>query len=255
MRLAAAVALATTFACGGPREVALGPPPDLGSDDAAGADAAPRLSWHPAALDFGALTVGALSAGGELTLQNDGGAAADPLTLTVGLPDQFLLDGSACARLDAHARCTAHVRYAPTAPTASQVGTQLVASAPGADAVLVALDGDALPTGSLAFAPDDAHGELGSVKSGATTATHALAVVNQGKQGVTVDKLAFEGSGALVFAVTSDACVGKSLAAGARCAIAVHGVGSAAGRQVASLRVQAGNDAAGISLAFTVRTQ
>ena len=191
------------------------------------------LAITPPTVDFGKVVVNATSAPTTFTVTNTGelpsGAIATRLT---GTPTEYqvIADGCAGKTLAAAATCTIAVVYAPTA--AADAPTQLTVSAGPGGSAASALSATGIPPAALAFMP--AAYSFNTVDVGAT-ATTTFMLTNTGGQASSAIATSIAGTNASDVTITSDACNGLALGAGASCAIAIAFTPGAYGARAAQL--------------------
>jgi len=220
-----------------------GTPGGTASSTLAGAALAPAtLTLTPATQPFGTIVLGQKSADAPFTVTNTGGVVSGKLTATLGGTDgaQYALGTDGCTgnTLDAGKSCTVNVHFAPaaSATTGTKQGTLTVAGTPGGSPAST-LTGTAATQAALGITPGTV--AFGTILQGTKTADTTLTVKNGG--GVATGTLAVTLGGANggQYGLGTDGCTGKTLAAGATCAVGVHFSPSktTAGLQTATLSV------------------
>lgn len=194
----------------------------------------------PSPFDFGSVDQGAPTPPEQtFTLKNFGGAASGAPALAVTGPNaaDFTVTSNGCtAAVAAGATCTFGVTFKPT--TAAAESATVTASAPSTTSVTLAVSGTGVGPGALAVSPSTA--PLGSVVQGSAGTDVPLTVTNTGTAATGALSTQLQGSDADQFAVGTNGCSGKTLAAGASCSVGVHAapkIGGTAGPIQASLLV------------------
>ena len=188
--------------------------------------AAANIVLTPLALSFPATTVGATSAVQNITIANNGGAAA---TLQMpGIGGDFVLTGTTCTgSLAAQSICTLSVAFAPAA-TGVRAGTVTVMDSAGTQVATLTGMGtspatDALTPLSLSFAAQQLT---------TASATQAVTLTNAGDVALTLIAVRISAGDFTVV----NGC-GVSLAAHASCTLAVGFVPRSLGTQSGALTV------------------
>jgi hypothetical protein len=234
--LGSALLLAVAHAGCGPGADA---PSDAAAEDAAALPDAPRyeLSLTPALVDFGDACGDGPPA--SLTLRNTGTAPVGPLEIALAGadPDTFALVADDCpVTLASGASCTIEVGFVPM--SGGWASARLEARAPAASASAT-LDG-AMPNDCgaiLNLSPTPERFE--DVLVGETSPPHTFTLTNANDEASGTLAVSLGGLDRSEFAVTRDACSGRTMAPGGTCTIDVVFAPTRAGDFLASLLVQA----------------
>ncbi|MFN8537727.1 MAG: choice-of-anchor D domain-containing protein [Thermomicrobiales bacterium] len=175
--------------------------------------ATPAISFSPAVLNFGTVSVGA-TVSQTVTVTNTGGVAFGITSLSA-LAAPFSLSGNGCTGtvLNPGQSCTFTVTYAPTAAGASSASLTVTSSAPGSPHT-IGISGTGVSS-VLNFNPNPL--DFGDVAIG-TSATRGVLVTNTGGGPVAITAV---GGPSGDFAVDSTTCV-TTLAPGASCVVVVR---------------------------------
>lgn len=189
----------------------------------------------PAQQDFGSLSIGATSTAQSFTLQNSNTSTA---TLTIATTGDFALSatGTTCgATLAAGASCVQNVTFTPTMAgfRSGRLNTgnngYAALSGTGIGNAHLQIEGSANGTAVSCAADCTALHAFGSVATG-DSSTFTYIITNTGGQAAAAISTSIDGNDPSSFALTSDGCNGKALAAGASCKTSVsfqpQGVGS-----------------------------
>lgn len=199
---------------------------------------APAVSFSANTLTFPSQPEGTTSGAQSVTLTNTGNASlsVSSVTITGSNASEFAKTNVTCeSSLAAGASCIIAVDFQPSA-TGTQTASISVADNAPSSPQTVTLTGTgsaaAAPAVGLAPSPLDFMAQVVSTTSTAQTIT----LTNTGNAALTISGITVAGSDAKEFPVGSSAC-GKSLAAGAKCAIPISFAPTAAGAQTATLTV------------------
>jgi hypothetical protein len=200
------------------------------------------------AFDFGTVVSGSDSTPTTVTVTNAGGQRSGALIVGVVDAVTFPTAQDTCngTVLDPGASCTVSVRFEPAAAGAKTT-TLRVGGTPGGTAE-VALSGTAVDPGALSVTP--AQRDFGPIPQGQTSGELGFTVKNTGGAPTSALTAALTGSDASEFVLSSDACTGMTLQAGASCTVGVKlapSASGAVGAKNATLTVRAatGGTAAG----------
>jgi hypothetical protein len=200
------------------------------------------LDIEPTSQDFGTLVSGATSSA-TFTITNAGGQSTGPIAVQLSAPDGFAIAGDACSgtTLAGGATCTVFVTFAPSSTTTGPQAANLQVTAAPGGSLSASLTGTAQQPAALSLIPPPGFSGFGTVVDGNTSATADFVLMNGGGQATGVLTTSLGGPAAGSFAVTSDACNGTVLGAGARCTVSVQFAPSigASGSQRAVLDAQA----------------
>jgi sugar lactone lactonase YvrE len=181
----------------------------------------PLLRVSPGSMEFGIQHPGTTSAEQTMTVSNAGG-----YPMTVGQiaidgtnADQFVLAEDACSgrSLPAGGECQVQTTFSPTAVGGQEADVQIPTTA--GDTVIAVAGIGRDPTGLLSISPGDL--AFGTVQTQTQSTAQTVRVSNLGDAPLMLGRLTLAGSGADQFAIRGDACSGKELAPGARCAVQV----------------------------------
>ncbi len=197
----------------------------------------PVLALATDLVDFGEVRLGRA---GEPLLVAVANRGQEPLAITearlVGAAAadfQLVADGCAGSEVEASGSCALRLLFQPSASGRRRAQLRLAGNAVNAP--------QSLPLVGVGVAPrlgfDPPRLELGQQTVGGATPAATLALVSTGTAPLAVRQVALEGLGAADFVVRSDACSGRRLAPGERCAVEVFFVPTAAGERRASVRV------------------
>ena len=180
-----------------------------------------------AALAFGGVKVGTVSAQKTVVVKNNGTA---PVTLgaIVASNAAYQVTGGCDGKVLAAGggSCTIIVKFAPTDPGALAADLTIPYSGATDVSKLVSLTGTGTQA-QLAFSPTS--GLTFSTPVGDTSPAQALTIQNTGDTTMTISGITLAGTGAARFAIASKTC-GATLAAGASCVVNVtfHPIGAGA---------------------------
>jgi hypothetical protein len=195
------------------------------------ATAAPPAAFalSPATYDFGSIAQGSTTAQQAFTVKNTGGTASGTASVAVGGANaaDFVIASNGCtAPVPAGGTCSFSLTFTPSSTSAESA--TVTVTAPSVSAVTADVAGAGLSPAAISVNP--ATESFGATAQGSAGADVAFVVTNGG--GVNTGPLtaALSGSAADQFAIGSDGCTGKALAAGSgTCTVAVHFAPTATG--------------------------
>lgn len=193
---------------------------------------AARLEIEPASWLFDPLAVGTTSAAVSFSVRNTGsiGTGTPSIVLAGAGASQFAIAANGCVgALAGGASCTVSVRFAPT--SAGTVDATLQASAAPGGAATAALTGNGFVPGALSLSPTAY--DFGDREVGSAEVRASFTARNTG--GTSIGPLSTSLTGASDLRVTSDACAGATLSAGATCVVEVGFAAAAAGPRTGTL--------------------
>ncbi|HEY1280653.1 MAG TPA: choice-of-anchor D domain-containing protein [Acidimicrobiales bacterium] len=211
-----------------------------------GSGANGALSADPETIDFGTVSVGETAAAQSFTVTNTGTLTTTIGTVLVSAPAEFPLAGGTCAgaTLAPADTCTVSVAFKPAA-TGSRSATMDVGGSGGA-AVSVTLSGTGRSTTPTTPVPTTVARpvlvvspsalDFGTVLIGAAGSPQTVTIRNTGT-GATSTAATITGAAAGDFALTTNGCAGRSLAAGASCTLTVAFSPQGSGARSASVTV------------------
>ncbi|MGD1103257.1 MAG: choice-of-anchor D domain-containing protein [Terriglobia bacterium] len=198
-----------------------------------GGHPAPSVSLSPSSLSFGSQSVGATSTAQTITLTNTGNASLTITRISVKGTNagNFAQTNTCSGSVAAYHTCTIKVTFTPTAILNRTASISITDNAVGSPQT-VSLSGTgtssapvvSLSSTSLAF---------GNQPVRMTSAVQTVTLTNTGKMALSITSFAVTGANANDFA-EANIC-GSSVAAGAKCTIAVMFTPSAAGARTAAL--------------------
>ena len=204
------------------------------------ATAAPAVSLAPAALDFGALTVGAAAASRTVVLSNTGSAALN-LAGTVVTGSGFASSStSSCGpALAAGASCNVALVFAPTAVGSASGLLSITSNAAGSPHSVALIGSGVLAALPVLAWQSAAALDLGTVAVGARSAAQVATLVNQGPGVVLLSGISAQGANASAgeFVLGGSCSTGLSLAAAASCTVSVVFAPASSGARSAALNV------------------
>jgi len=199
----------------------------------------PLVSLVPAALDFGAQTLGGIYPARTVRLGNSG--TADLAVAGVAITGATFTTASSCpATLAPGAGCDIEIVFTPVAADTSYSGTLRITSNAAGSPHSAALTGRgsaaALPV--LVWQPAATRLDFGDVSAGTVSAAQSATILNQGPGGVTFTVLNAVGADAAVFSVGGGSCrVGEVLLEGQSCSVEVRFAPDRAGARSATVQV------------------
>ena len=215
-------------------------PEDGGSNETStGGQGQPKLTASPTTESFGTVAVGQQSASAAVTITNAGDAETTPLVLDISGADEaaFGIDsGCSGQALAPAATCTVHLHFSPSQAASAQA--TLTVSSDGGASATVALTGTGATPGALALSPSTQDFGTGVVGNAAGAPT-SFTLKNTGGVGLDGVSVSLTGGDSGDFSIASDACSGKSLAAGATCAVGVAFGPKTVGSKAATLAATA----------------
>ena len=200
-----------------------------------GMETPPALSLSPGMKDFGTVVTG-LFAEASFEVSNTGGQPTSVPVVAIDGTEAalFTITANQCGTaLAAMGKCLITVRFSPT--TAGVKNARLNVSATMGGGVSATLQGLAVMPGALTITPSSQ--PFGSVLQGTAGTPVTLTVKNTG--GAVTGTLATEIQNSTEFAISTDGCKGKVLAANETCAIAVTFTPVSAGQKSGTLTVSA----------------
>jgi hypothetical protein len=201
---------------------------------------APVDGLSPTSLAFGNQSVGTTSTAQTVTLSNTGNAALSitSLALTGTNASDFAQTNTCGSSVAASANCTISVRFTPSASGSRTASVSITDNASGS-LQRVSLSGTGTQTAatgtSALVSLSPASLAFGNQSAGTTSGAQTVTLSNTGHAALSITSLALTGTNASDFA-QSNTC-GSSLAAGAKCTIAVMFTPSVAGTEAASLNI------------------
>jgi len=211
-----------------------------------GSGANGALSADPDSIDFGTISVGDTASAQSFTVTNSGTLTTTIGTVLVSSPSEFPLAGGTCAgaTLAPADTCTVSVAFKPAAG-GTRSATMDVGGSGGA-AVSVTLSGTGRSTPPTTPVPttvarpvlsaSPSSLDFGTVLIGAAASTQTVTIRNTGT-GATSTTATVTGADAGDFAVTSNACAGRSLSPSASCTLTLAFNPTAPGGRSASVTV------------------
>lgn len=196
------------------------------------------LSISPTPHNFGTTAVDATSNTQDFTVTNTGGAETEVLTanLNGGDAGEFELvdDGCSATTLAEDATCVITVAFAPTSIGMKSSQVRVVGGPDNGEA-LATISGNAVADANLTAAPGSQN--FGSVTVDTTSDAVTFTVTNGGGIGTGALATTLGGADAGEFNVTTDACNGATLAAGANCTIIAQFEPTTTGDKTATIDV------------------
>lgn len=188
-------------------------------------------SLTPSSLTFATFTVGVTSPSQSITVRNTG--TSDLLVSTAFTSGDFALISDLCSGRTVHAgaTCSLAVTFTPRA-AGTRTGSLTVASNATGSPHVASLSGTG--AGPAVTVTD---GNFGDQTIGVPSSVKALTVRNVSTASLTVGAATFSGAAASDFMLSSDACSGRVLGAGATCALGVVFTPSAPGARAATISV------------------
>ena len=198
-----------------------------------GTSTAPVASLSPTSLTFSSQAVGSSSAAQAVTLTNSGNAALSVTTLTfkgtnVG---DFAQTNTCGSSVVAGGNCTISVTFAPAASGSRTATLSITDNASGSPQTVSLTGTGTAPVATVSPTSLTFAGQAFDTTSSAQTVT----LTNSGNAALSVTSLTFTGTNASDFTQT-DTC-GSSVAAGAKCTIAILFTPAASGARTAALRI------------------
>ena len=197
---------------------------------------APKLEVGDPALDFGQVTQSKMSFAAPIDVTNVGDAATGVLAVTSsGALSEYTIDLGTCmnASLAPGARCRLTVTFTPQDAGTFQASLQI---GDGVAMTQISLNGVGLTPGVLDMpSPVD----LGSAAVSSTTNQQSITVKNTGGSTVTIETIAFSGTGSASYSTlpSSTCVVSGMLTAGASCSLMLQFKPTGGGAQLASIAV------------------
>ena len=193
------------------------------SDDALGTPhvvmvsgtAVPPVTFSPATLTFGNVSIGSTSSPQSVTLTNNQSVGLTISGITAsGDYSQTNNCPSSSTPLGTGQSCTINVRFSPTAkgsiPGAISISTD---ASPGTQPVGLSGTGTGSVSSQIAISP--ARLDFGSPEAGTATATQTVTITNSSNsKTLSITSLA---PSSTVYQVTADSCSGQTIAAGGHC--------------------------------------
>ena len=200
---------------------------------------APAVRLSPASTDFGIQAIGTSGPERTITLTNSGTTPLHISNFTIkgGNNAEFGLKQNCPSTLAPNENCALHPIFVPTTPGPHKSAIVITDNAMGSPQSMV-LEG----VGTV-LSLSEARLSFDDQSVGASSSAEAVKVTNKGSSALHLARIAILGNDAGDFSLTS-AC-GRTLVAGAQCAVRVTFKPTAKGRRAASLRF---NDDGGGSL-------
>jgi hypothetical protein len=197
-----------------------------------GTGAQSQATLSPSSLSFGNQVWNTATASQAISLTNGGTAllSIGGITITGSNPADFAQTNTCGASLSPGASCTINVSFTPQGLGARSGNVAVTDNAPGGPQT-VSLTGTGLT--SVSVAPTTIN--LGSSTVGTASPTKAFSVTNLGGTALTIQNVTVGGANAGDFAV-KNSC-GTSLAAAAKCVIAVTFIPTASGSRSATVNI------------------
>jgi len=192
------------------------------------------ISVTPALISFGNVSVGSTSGSHTMTVSNNTGVTLNIGVAASGEYGVAATGASPCgSTLAAGASCTAGVTFTPTVNGTTR-GAVTVTANSSYSPQIVSLSGVGVngSTGPLTFSPINV--TFTNIVAGTTTATKSVTVTNSSSTGITINSVTVSGEYSL--STTSKPCSG-TLAAGAKCTLAVSFSPNGAGTLYGSILV------------------
>jgi hypothetical protein len=198
------------------------------------------LVASPTSEDFGTVELGQQSAAATITVTNAGQASSGTITTGVAGADSsdFGVDSDGCSgvALEAGATCSIKLHFKPA--TAGAKGASLTISGESGGLVAASLSGVGASSGALSLSPSTQ--DLGTAPVGGAPGTPAtFTLTNKGTSATGSVTVGLSGTDSADFALASDGCSGKTLAAGATCTVGVAFGPKTAGAKAATLTAKA----------------
>lgn len=200
---------------------------------------APRVSFVPTSLDFGAQTVGNPYPTRTIRLVNSGTADLHASSVTV-TGAAFATASNCAGTLAPGDGCDVAIGFQPTTAGTDYTGSlRVVSDAAGSPhTAALAGHGSAAQLAALTWSPLVTQLDFGTVAAGTLSPAQTAVLRNQGPGGVTLTVLNAVGADAASFAVTGGTCaVGGTLFEGDTCTVSVQFAPSVAGAREAQLQV------------------
>ena len=198
--------------------------------DCGGGGGQPAVSLSASALNFKKVGIGQTSSPQTVTLTNSGNATLNISSITAS--GDFHISNNTCgATVTAGANCAVSVTFTPTKKGARKGTLSFTDDAPGSPQA-VALSG----TGqSVVVSPTSLN--FGTVAVGNTSSEQIVTVTNLNSITVTVTSIAFAGTAAGDYLISSNTC-GATIAGGANCSVGVEFKPTTTGKRAAKLNVK-----------------
>ena len=202
--------------------------------DLVGTGQAAGLSLDRTQVDFGGVTLGATSSAQQVMVSNSGTAA---LTISGIVTTGDFTQTNTCpiapATLAANATCSISVRFTPTTAGSRGGSVRISSDAPGTPHLIVLAGNGLTPTPDATF--DRASIDFGSLVYGATSASQAILLTNNGTAALSISGISASGD----FAIATTTCpvASATLAIGANCQISLTFTPTAGGARTGSLSV------------------
>jgi hypothetical protein len=197
-----------------------------------------QVAVHPSQLNFGTLVVEHPSQPERVGLSNHGGGAVtlSSVKLTGRDSSDFLLSSDGCsgATVAPGASCSLAVTFTPSGAGARTATLSFDDDASGGGQQ-VSLSGAGMRAGGLTVKPGSL--SFGSVQVGQTGAAQSATLFNGSSAPIRVGSPTLAGADPGDFAVTSNGCTGRVLAASASCTIGVRFAPTVAGSLSAMLAI------------------
>ena len=196
------------------------------------------VAMAPPSADFGSVVINMSSANTTFTVSNPGSAPTGMLSTALGGADaaHFAITSDGCAGqvLAGGGSCTLTARFSPT--SMGSKNATLSVTPTGSSTTTSTLTGMGLMPGEITMSPPAR--DFGSLPQGDTTGTPFSFTVTNGGQAATGSLVvSLTGGDASQFSITTNGCMGQTLAATASCMVSVRFNPTSAGTKTASLTV------------------
>jgi hypothetical protein len=213
-----------------------------------GVTPAPLADLNPKSVTFGSTVVGSSSAPQSVTLQNQGSAALDVTSVSIGGTNaadfEIASAGTTCpitgGTVPTGTQCTVVVQFAPQSAGSSKSATLSFADNAAGSPQVVALSGVATTPASLTVSPGSV--SFGSQSEGTSSAAQIVTITNSGAGDAGVSGIAIAGSSDFT---QQNACP-PVLTAGSQCQVTVTfapAESAMPGARSATLKIPGGNPA------------
>ena len=170
-----------------------------------------QLALNATELSYGSVVVNTTSATQQLTLNNNGAATINGLTVSVTGP--FSITGNGCgSALIAADLCTVNVAYDPTATGNANGVLSVTSTSIGVPPISIPLLGNGIAPGAIIVSPSFVG--FGSQLVGQSSSPQPVTVFNTGATSLTIDPITVTGD----FSLTANTC-GSQIAAGSNCTL------------------------------------
>jgi len=197
---------------------------------------APAVSLSPSSLAFASQAVGATSAAQSVTLNNTGNAALSvtSLAITGANASDFVQTNTCGSSVAAGAKCTISVTFTPSA-SGARTATLTIADNASGSPQTASLSGTGTGTATAVVSLSSTSLGFGNQPIAITSTAQTVTLTNTGTATLSITSLTVTGTNASDFAETN--ICGSSVAAGAKCTIAVMFTPSASGARTATLSI------------------